>query len=403
MLLSRTPFETIMTDRSTSLILRLLSFSFFATGTASLSVVGALQEIATSLAMPRSAVAMLVAVFAVTFAISAPLIQVFAGHLPRRSLLLAGLATVALGAAGCALAPNYTVLVLARIVTGLGMAAVTPVGSSLGSTMVPPERQGQALAIVFTGMTVASVVGVPLSAWVAHALGWRAMFGLISLLSVISGVLLALLLHDRSAGQKVQLHDLLTVLRRRDLASALAVMVLGLGGLFSSYTMITPILHDKFGAGPQMVSIALLIYGLAGIAGNQVARKLAMLWSAERSLTMSLIMMAVAFVVLALTPGWLVVALATLVLWALAVDIFLPAQQRRMVELAPQWRGLVLALNSSCLFIGMALGSSTAGKVAPLWGLDALPLVSIVMIALAFAALGWSRSARASHLAASAL
>ncbi|CDG84288.1 MFS transporter [Janthinobacterium agaricidamnosum] len=391
-----------MPDRATSITLRTLSFSFFATGTASLSVIGALQEIASALAISRGAVAMLAAVFAITFAVSAPLIQVFAGHLPRRTLLLAGLATVALGAAGCALAPNYAVLIAARIVTGLGMAAVTPVGSSLASTMVPPERQGQALAIVFTGMTVASVVGVPLSSWIAHALGWRWMFGLIALLSVLSGVLLAALLKDRSPGRQVRLRDLLAVLRRRDLSSALAVMVLGLGGLFTSYTMITPILHDKFGAGPHMVSVALLVYGLAGIAGNQVARRLAMLWSAERSLTMSLLMMSVAFVVLAVTPGWLAVALATLVLWALAVDIFLPAQQRRMVELAPEWRGLVLALNSSCLFIGMALGSSSAGKIAPRWGLDSLPLVSIGLILLAFAALGWSRSARSARLAACA-
>jgi DHA1 family inner membrane transport protein len=143
------------------------------------------------------------------------------------------------------------------------------------------------------------------------------------------------------------------------------------------------------------VSTALIIFGLAGIGGNYVARWVSQRWSANRAVTVALTALTLVFATLFLAPAWYPAALALLIVWATASDLFMPSQQRRMVELAPEARGLVLALNSSAIYVGMAAGSFTAGTLYPVFGLSSLPLASIGFLALAIAALALSSRAAA--------
>jgi DHA1 family inner membrane transport protein len=365
-------------------------------GTGSLAVVGALPAIASSLALSRGAVAMLVSAFAITFALAAPVLQILLGHLPRRTLILAGLSLMAIGAAASALAPDYAVLLGARIVAGLGAAAIGPVASALGASLAPQRDQGRALAIVFSGMTISSVVGVPLSAWLGQTVGWRPMFAIIGLLTVAAAILVAIYVRDRGAGQRVSPAALAAVLQRPATAAGIAVMVLEMAGLFCTYTMIAPILHDRFGASPEATSFALMTLGVAGIAGNFVARKIAGIWTADRAIAVALSGLTIVFAALYAAPAYFPAAIALIIVWALASDLFMPSQQRRMVELAPGVRGLVLALNSSAIYVGMAAGSFVAGGLYPLFGLSALPLASVGFLALGLGALWLSRRAAAS-------
>ncbi|MFS8049627.1 MFS transporter [Rhizobium sp. BR 314] len=391
-----------MIERKTSISLRVLSLAYFTMGTGTLAIVGTLPEIGSSFSLERGAVAMLVSVLAVTFAISAPGLQMIVGHWPRRTLILAGLALMAAGAFGTAFAPNYPVLFAARVCAGLGAAAIGPVASALGASLVGKERQGHALAVVFSGMTIASVVGVPLSAWGGAVLGWRPTFALIGVATLIVAGLITFFIDSREGGERVRPRDLATIAGRPATAAGIAVMVLEMSGVFVTYTMITLILHDHFGAGPEAVSIALMIFGLAGIGGNYVARWVSQRWSANRAVTVALMALLLVFATLFLGPTSYPAALALLIVWATASDLFMPSQQRRMVELAPAARGLVLALNSSAIYVGMAAGSLTAGTLYPLFGLSSLPLASIAFLALAFAALALSSRAAAKpdHVAA---
>jgi predicted MFS family arabinose efflux permease len=370
-----------MKEKSASVALRVLSLCFFAMGTASLSVVGALQAMSSSLGISRSAAALLVPAFAVTFAVAAPAIQIVAGHWVRRRLLLTGLLVLAAGALGCAVAPSYPFLIAARIVTGLGAAAVSPMVSSLGAALVPPQRQGHALAVVFSGITMASVLGVPLASWCAAMLGWRPMFAVIAGLAVLAAMLVVALVDDQSRAQPIRAAQLRQLLTNASTAGGLGITALGMAALFTTYTMITPILRDHFAASPGAVSLVLLLYGVAGVLGNWLARYVALKWTSETSIAAALLLLTAAFVVLRLAPPWLPAAIPALIPCAVAVDIFAPAQQRRMVELAPDMRGLVLALNSSALFGGMAAGGYVAGRMVPVGGLMALPVVSIGLAA----------------------
>lgn len=384
-----------MSERLNHLSLRVLSLAYFTMGTGSLAVVGTLPSIASSLALGRGAVAMLVAAFAVTFAVAAPLVQMAFGHWPRRRLILAGVSLMAAGALACAIAPNYPTLFAARVLAGLGAAAVGPVASALGASLVAPLKQGHALAVVFSGMTMASVVGVPLSAWLGAAFGWRPTFALIGVATLAVAVLIGLFVSDRTPGQRVGLSQLINVLARPATGAGVAVMALQMAGQFATYTMIAPILHDRFGAAPAAVSAALMIFGLAGVLGNMLARRTAQIWSADRAVASALGALLLVFATLFVAPGWLPGAVGLMVVWALANDVFMPSQQRRMVELAPAVRGLALALNSSAIYVGIASGSFAAGSLYPVFGLNALPLASVGFIATSLCALSLSRRAAA--------
>ncbi|PWC39496.1 MFS transporter [Azospirillum sp. TSO35-2] len=379
--------------RSAALALRLLSLAYFWMGTGALAVVGALPVMAGSLGLSEGAVAFLVSAYSITFAVGAPILQVMVGHLPRRTLLLCGLSVMAVSAVGTGLAPNYPVLLAMRVLAALGAAAVGPVASAMGSGLVPPSDQGRALAVVFSGMTVALVIGVPLSAWGAAVAGWRVLFVAIGVLTASAALLIGLRIADRVSGQRVRLGHLLDALRSPAIVGGLAVMVLEMAGLFATYTLIAPILHDQYGADAGTVSLALLVYGVAGVGGNLVARRLGDRWAAETLIAASLLVMAGAFLAMRLLPGHIAAALVVLVAWALASDVFMPSQQRRMVELAPGLRGLVLALNASCIYVGMAAGSFVAGSTSSLFGLEALPYASVLLILLGLGALGRSRGA----------
>lgn len=376
------PAAATISEPGTALALRVLSLAVFAMGLASLSVVSAVPAIAASLHIADGRAGLLVAAFALTFAVSAPLIQIVCAHYSRRTLLLAGLTLMAFGTLGCALAPDFPMLFVARMLTGLGAAAVSPVASSLGSTLVAPSRQGYALAVVFGGMTVASVVGVPLASWVVGQFGWRWMFGAISLLSVAAAAVLACVIQDRAPGQRLALSGVASALCSGGAATSLLAMVLAMASFYTGYTMIVPLLTQRYGATPHGVTFALVVAGVAGLAGNQLARRLALRRSAQSALYLAVGLMLLAAGLLAAGPPLFVLALGVMVAWSLAIDLLLPAQQRKMVELRPDMRGLMLSLNSSSLFVGTALGALLASQLSQSYGLGMLaPVCGVLAMA----------------------
>jgi predicted MFS family arabinose efflux permease len=361
----------------TRLPLMALSFSYFAMVTGSLSMIGALPAISAGLNVSHADVARLIAAFFIVYAIAAPLIQIRFGHLPRRTLILGGLTLAAVGAVLSAIAPNYQTMIAARLVTALGAAAIGPVASAIGASMVAPERQGRALATVFLGMTMGSVISTPLASWIAALVGWRGMFVSVGGVTLLAAVAVALQITDRSGGQRLSSSALIGVLRQPALASGIAVVLFAMAGLLSSYSLIVPVLRERFALSQDTATLALATFGIAGLFGNALARWLADHWSADRSLIAALGVIIAVFVALLMAPANIAFVFAVIVVWAVAFDVFMPAQQRRMVELAPTLRGLVLALNASALYLGMSLGSFVAGQLSTHFGLTSLPVASI--------------------------
>ena len=196
-----------MARLSPPLVLRVLSICNFALGSASLAVVGA-QASMVSGGMTVAQAAELVAVFALTFSLGAPLAQVLIGHRRRRDVLIGGLLILALGSVLCAVAPSYGWLLAARVLAGLGATVVGPMASSIGAGIVPPERQGHALAVVFSGIAIASVLSVPLAISASAALGWRVVFVGLAVLAGAAALLVWLTVDDQSRGIRLDLRRL---------------------------------------------------------------------------------------------------------------------------------------------------------------------------------------------------
>ncbi|RYG53707.1 MFS transporter [bacterium] len=246
-------------DPITNRALILLSIAFFMQATTAMSVVGAFGAIASEWHLSTTDIAMLVTAFGATFAVTAPVLQILVGHWIRRTQILFGLSVMALGALLFAWAPNYEVLFISRIIAGLGAALISPVLSALGASLVKPAQQGGALATVIMGYSVATVIGVPASSWLSLHLGARGFYVVLAAATFFTAALIGFLIKDRTGGGKVSPAQLKDLMKRPATLSGLLVVFFISSGIFGTYTVITPIFRDLFGASPQMISAALLL------------------------------------------------------------------------------------------------------------------------------------------------
>jgi DHA1 family inner membrane transport protein len=386
-----TPASVVTADRDPVGALLALAFAYFVLGTGSLAVVGLVPSMAPALAVTPAAVANLVTVFALAFALTAPLAQVALDRFPRRTLLMAGLGVMSVAAAAGAIASSYWIVLGSRVVAGAGAALVGPMASAIGAGLVPAQRQGRALAIVFGGMTMAVVLAVPLSAWLGASIGWRAVLGILAVLGFIAMGAVAVQVHDRTRGAPVDLRALLGVVTRRRAGLSVATTLLQMAAQFATYVLIQPYLSERVGLGPGAMVAVLLCYGVGGVAGNVLAGGLADRLGADRTVLLSLAALGATFVALLVLPPSILVVLPLLGIWATAGTLFQAPQHKRLVDIDPARRSLLLASNASALYLGMSLGAFLSGVVHQWAGAAALPFASLALMLMAGLAFTFSR------------
>ena len=372
-----------------------LAAAYFVSGTGSLAIVGLLDPMSQAFDVTRTQVAQLVTVFALTFAFAAPLLQVAFGNRSRRRLVIVGLLTMAAAALATVFAPSFEWALAARIVMALGAAAIGPVASALGASLVAPQDQAKALASVFAGLTVSTVLGVPLSSWLGHVLSWQSVFVVFAVVAVLCAFAVARVVRDDSAGTAPTLRALAGVFERASTAWALSATLFQMGAQFATYTLVALLMTEHFHLQASWISLALFLFGVGGIAGNAIAGAVGDRVNTDRLLFGALAALVVAFVALTVAPPWPWLALALGTGWALVGLMFQAPQQKRLVELAPSQRGLLLAMNASAIYFGMSLGSYVGARVHAGWGAGAMPLASIVLALAAAGALALSRRAAA--------
>jgi len=379
-------------ERRTTLALLSLAAAYFAVGTTSLLVVAISAPLADDLTVSPAAVANLLTIFALTFAIAAPLAQVLLGQMQRRRLLMAGLALMSTATGLAALVEGYWQLFALRVAAGAGAALVGPMASAIGAGLVRQEQQGRALALVFSGMMLATVLGVPLAAWLGGWLGWRWVFLIVGAAGIAATVGVATLVHDRSHGAPVTLPGLLGVLTTRRTGMSVATTLLQMAAQFATYALIVPFVLERMG-GTQAWAVAILFaFGVGGLVGNVVAGAMADRLGADRTIWISFAGLAVVFTALIAAPAYAWIALAIAIAWAVTGTMFQAPQQKRLVGLSPEARGLLLACNASALYVGMAAGSFLAGAAYESLGIAVLPAISLALIGAAALAFGQSRT-----------
>lgn len=353
-------------------------------GTGTMVMSGILTPVAADLGISVSAAGQVTTAYALAFALGAPIIASLTGGFDRSRVLALSLLGFALSGLISAMAPNYTVLMLARVLGGLSAAAFSPTAVAVAASLVPPAQRGRAIALVFGGMTIASVLGVPLGTWVGLAFGWREMLIGLSLLSLGAVVALWFGVPRGLFLPGATLSRWGLALRDPAVGMLLGVTAFQIGGSFVLFAFFGPYLAEVTGVSRDGIATILFVFGFASLVGNFGAGWAVDRLGAARVTHGAILLTAISLLALMGTAGAPVAAGLAITLWGASVFGINTAQQARLVEVAPDLATVVLPANSSVLFAGQALGAALGGLMLGWGSLSALPLAGagVVLIAL---------------------
>ncbi|MGV9351001.1 MFS transporter [Streptomyces spiralis] len=339
-----------------------MTIGAFGIGTTEFVIMGLLPNIAGDLGVSIPDAGLLVTGYALGVVVGAPLLTAALGRLPRKQTILILMAIFTAGNLLCALAPGYAVLMAARVITALAHGAFFGVASVLAADLVAKEKQAHAIALVFTGATVANVLGVPMGTVLGQNLGWRSTFWVVSGIALTAIIASAVLLPHRRQHTPPSFRTEIDVLRRRQVLLALLITVFGYGGVFTLFTFITPLLTEVTGYSQSAVSWLLILFGIGLFIGNLLAGK-----AADRRLmaTVYVVLLALSTVLAAFyltSRNTTTAAVSVLLLGATAFGTVPPLQMRVLAK-AEGAPAVASAFNISAFNVANAGGSFIGGRI----------------------------------------
>lgn len=364
-----------------------LTAGAFAIGTTEFVIMGLLLQVAADLSVTVPAAGLLISGYALGVVVGAPVLTLATRRLPRKAVLIGLMLVFTFGNAACALAPSYTALMAARVVTSLAHGTFFGVGSVVAIGLVAPDRRASAIATMFTGLTAATLLGVPFGAWLGLAFGWRVAFWAVAAIGILAAAVLAVLVPTtRGAERPAPLGEELAVLARPQVQLGLSMTVLGFAGVFVVFTYIQPILTRISGFPDAAVSPILLVFGAGLCAGNLLGGRLA---DRDRARAVGITLAILALVLAAMTlavEAQVSAVLFTGLLGAAAFATVAPLQAHVLNKAGSAGRGLASSLNIAAFNLGNALGAWLGGMTIDQGvGLGALPVVAAMVTAVGLA------------------
>lgn len=360
-----------------------LAFGAFGVGTSGYIVAGLLPALTSELHISATAAAQLVTSFAIAYAVGSPLFAAATGRWERRTLLVAALAVAAVGNVFAAVAPGYTTLLIARVVTAVGAAVYTPAATAVAAELTTPERRGRAVSLVFGGLTIALIFGVPLGSVISQQFGYEGAFLFVGILSLLGAIGVQVALPKVAPPPVVGLAERFAVARDKRVVALLVTTTLACLAAFMVYTLVSPVLSATAGVSGGTITVLLFCYGIGGAVGNFAGGRAADKWGPRKPLLIILVGFTVVMVLLPFTATTVVGAGITLFVWGLANWSFSPPLQHRLIELSPGHAGLALSLNASAIYLGVGLSGVVGGAVLTSAGPTVLPEVAAVLAAAA--------------------
>ncbi|HBD90588.1 MAG: MFS sugar transporter [Rhodobacteraceae bacterium GWE1_64_9] len=363
-----------------------LTIAAYAIGTTEFVIVGLLSTVAADLAISLPLAGLIVSVYALGVTFGAPVLTALTGRINRKPLLVGLMVLFTLGNIAAALAPTYEILLVARVLAAFAHGVFFSVGATIAADLVPEDRRASAIAMMFMGLTVAIVTGVPLGTWIGQSYGWRATFWAVAGIGVVALIgVAALLPATLRRAAPASLMDQLRVLGSGRLLLVFAMTALGYGGTFVAFTFLTPIMQDITGFSEANVSLILVLYGLAIAAGNLAGGRFANKDPA-RALVLLFLLQVLVLVLFGFTMVSPLLTLVTLVALGFLQFANVPGLQLYVVQLAkihrPAAVDVASALNIAAFNLGIALGAWLGGVVveSPL-GLGATPWIGAILVA----------------------
>lgn len=379
-----------------------LAVASFGIGTTEFVIMGLLPDVAADLGVTIPAAGLLITGYALGVVVGGPIIAVATAKLPRKTTLIGLAVLFVVGNLLCALAPDYLFLMVARVVTAFGHGAFFGIGAIVAAGLVPSGKRAQAMAMLFAGLTLANILGVPAGTALGHAFGWRSTFYVVAAIGLASVAAISLWV-PRSEGIRAPTSLLgeFRVFRSAQVWLAMAISVATAASLFSVFTYIAPILQQITGLTPQTVTWVLLLFGVGITIGNLIGGRLAD-WRLMQTIVGALVLLTLVLAQFTLSSHFPIGAAATVFLWGVVLFVLVPPLQMRVIECAGEAPNLASTLNQGAFNLGNAAGAWIGGAALTLGiGYDRLPLVGAVLALMGLGiAIASARSAKRASAAA---
>ena len=375
------------------LALYALAAGAFGIGVTEFVIMGLLLEVSADLQVSISAAGLLISGYALGVVVGAPLLTALTGRWPRKTLLIAMMVIFTVGNAACALAPDYWSLMAARVLTAFAHASFFGIGSVVATGLVAADKRASAIAIMFTGLTVANILGVPFGTWLGQSFGWRSTFWAVTVIGLVAVAVIAWLVpQDETVEQTSDWRSDLAVLGRKPVLFGLLITILSWVGVFAGFTYIAPILTRITGFPETWVSPILLVFGAGAIAGNLIGGKLADRWLVPTALgsaiVLSLVLAAMTFAIHDRVAAIVFVGL----FGAAAFATGAPLQMWLLERASGAGQAIASSFNIGAFNLGNAIGAWLGGVVIDYGpGLGAVTAVAALAPLAAFAVALWSQ------------
>jgi multidrug resistance protein len=367
-----------------------LTLSAFAIGTTEFVIVGLIPTIANDLSVTLPSAGLLVSLYALGVAIGAPVLTALTGKLNRKWLLIGLMSLFILGNMLAWAAPGYNSLIVARILTGLAHGVFFSIGSTIATRLVPKEKEASAIALMFTGLTVALVTGVPLGTWIGQHFGWRATFLVVSALGLIAMIGSAILVpNNLKQSSSASLVKQMSVLVKPRLLLVYAMTAVGYGGTFVAFTYLASILETVSGFPSSAIGLIMLVYGVSVAVGNIWGGKMADRVGPIAALSTIFLALAAVLLVFYFAAPYPWLALVTVLFWGAFAFGNVPGLQVYVVQIAeretPHAVDVASGLNIAAFNVGIALGALIGGHIVDQYRLIDTAWVGAVIVLFAFA------------------
>jgi predicted MFS family arabinose efflux permease len=366
-----------------------LCFGNFVIGTGTLVVPGMLPALAEGLDSTVPVAAQLITAFALTVCLTAPVLAALTARFDRRRLLVGVQLLFAAGHLASAFVSGLHELMVLRVLSSVGAALYTAQAATAAALLVPAERRGGAIVFVFMGWSIASVVGMPVGAYVAETLGWRAGFALVAAGALIAAAALQFSLPAGLRVTRIGREMWAALLRNARLLLTVTVTAIQAAAQFTLLSFLVPSIKVLFAASPGTVSAMLAVLGVMGVAGNVLGARLIDRIGAAKVLLYGVGAMLASHALWPLAPPSLALLAAVMVLWGLGCFSTNSAQQARLVAISPPHAPVSVALNTSGMYFGQAFGTAAGaallGAVGAPAGYTWLAAISVPLFVLSIA------------------